>query len=90
LGSMLFTRQCSGARVVAPREKAVIEGIEFIGWGSHCNDYPHAYLNVASAIGMRAEEIDHFIRILNKALSEMRKKQSPKGSGVCNGHENGL
>lgn len=81
--------RASNFRVVSPNEKACIEGFEFIGWGSHCNAYPYAYLNVAAAIGMRKEEIDQFVRILDKALAEMKKRKIPKEAEASNGCENG-
>jgi len=74
LGSMLFTRCCSGARVVPKGEVQTVEGHEFQGFGSHCNSYPYSYLNAAAVIGMRMEEVEIFVDRLDKCLERLKKE----------------
>lgn len=53
---------------------------------SHTNNYPCAYLNAASAIGMKTQDVDLFIKRLDKCLKIVRKEQNKEGdaSGVDN------
>jgi len=74
LGSMLFSRGCSGSRVVNPKEVRKINNVTFTGYGSHSNNYPFPYLTVAAAIGVNKTEIDQFIFRLDKTFSEYKKK----------------
>jgi hypothetical protein len=80
LGSMLFSRQCSGARTVSCAEKEKIGPLEFVGWGSHHDYYPHGYITVAAAIGMEMEEVDVFLRRLKQCLQDIKKKKRPPPS----------
>ncbi|XP_071982092.1 O-phosphoseryl-tRNA(Sec) selenium transferase isoform X1 [Engystomops pustulosus] len=75
LGSMLFTRQVSGARVVPLGTSQTVSGHVFKGFMSHSNDYPCAYLNAASAIGIKKQDIDLFIKRLDKCLRQCRKEK---------------
>nr|KAF6388793.1 Sep (O-phosphoserine) tRNA:Sec (selenocysteine) tRNA synthase [Myotis myotis] len=86
LGSMLFTRQVSGARVVPLGAVQTVSGYAFRGFMSHTNDYPCAYLNAASAIGMKTQDVDLFIKRLDKCFKIVRKEQNREsdGSGVDN------
>lgn len=74
-GSMLFLKNVSGTRVVAPGESKTIGPHVFTNWGSHHNSYPTAYFTVAAAIGMRREEVDLFLERLEKVFVKFRKKQ---------------
>ncbi|XP_055101872.1 O-phosphoseryl-tRNA(Sec) selenium transferase isoform X1 [Symphalangus syndactylus] len=76
LGSMLFTRQVSGARVVPLGSVQTVSGYTFRGFMSHTNNYPCSYLNAASAIGMKMQDVDLFIKRLDKCLKAVRKEQS--------------
>ncbi|XP_054996736.1 O-phosphoseryl-tRNA(Sec) selenium transferase [Sorex araneus] len=76
LGSMLFTRQVSGARVVPLGSVQTVNGYTFKGFMSHANNYPCAYLNAAAAIGMTKQDVDLFIKKLDKCLKTVRKEQS--------------
>ena len=81
LGSMLFTRCVSGTRVVRRGEVKKVCGLEFQGFGSSLDDYPHTYMTAAAAIGGSREEIDRFIDVLGKTLisfKEKRKKEAKK------------
>lgn len=75
IGSMLFTRLVSGTRVVAPGEVKDIQGYKFVNWGSHSNIYPHSYLTAAAAIGINKEDIDKFVKVLDKVLRAVHQKE---------------
>ena len=75
LGAMLFNRCVSGTRVVPNGAQKKVCGILFRGFGSSVDDYPHSYLTAACALGLREEEVDLFVRRLDKTLAEFRKKQ---------------
>lgn len=76
LGSMLFSRCVSGPRSVPQGTKKTINGVSFIGYGSHCDHYSHPYLALACAIGQTKEEVDALIARLRKTIGEFRKKQA--------------
>lgn len=78
LGSMLFARGASGARVVAPGKVQEVAGIKFQGYGASCDNYPSAYLTVAAAIGSTKEDIDEFLRRLRTCFEEFRKKNGDR------------
>lgn len=61
LGSMLFHRGVSGARVVARGAPATVGPLTFKGFGAHCDAYPHDYLTVAAAVGGSRHEVDVFV-----------------------------
>ncbi|XP_066488156.1 O-phosphoseryl-tRNA(Sec) selenium transferase [Tiliqua scincoides] len=85
LGSMLFTRQVSGARVVPLGSKQTVSGYAFKGFMSHTNEYHCAYLNAASAIGMTKQDVDVFLKRLDKCLKALRQgKNSEEGISVTN------
>ena len=48
-----------------------IEGYNFKGFGTHCENYPTPYLTVAAGIGMKKEEVDVLISRLSKVLKQM-------------------
>ncbi len=72
IGSMLFTRFVSGVRVVTPGESKEINGLLFKSFNSHSNNYPCAYLTAAATIGIKKEEIDLFIKRLQKVLDHVK------------------
>lgn len=74
LGSMLFKRNVSGTRTIAKGVEKEIGGIKFVGYGSHCDAYPHHYLTVAAAIGVTREEIDVFLTRLDTSVKAYRKR----------------
>ncbi|NXD06452.1 SPCS transferase, partial [Nothocercus nigrocapillus] len=76
LGSMLFTRQVSGARVVPCGSVQTVNNYTFKGFMSHTNDYPCAYLNAASAIGIKKQDVDTFLKRLDKCLKTSRKERN--------------
>ncbi|XP_048448136.1 O-phosphoseryl-tRNA(Sec) selenium transferase [Rhincodon typus] len=80
LGSMLFTRLVSGARVVPVGSEQIINGYTFQGFMSHINRYPCPYLNAASAIGMKRQDVDLFIKKLDKCLKTLLKEKGISGA----------
>uniref|UniRef100_A0A8C7KD69 O-phosphoseryl-tRNA(Sec) selenium transferase n=1 Tax=Oncorhynchus kisutch TaxID=8019 RepID=A0A8C7KD69_ONCKI len=78
LGSMLFTRQVSGARVVALGNKQMVSGHMFSGFMSHSEAYPHPYLNAASAVGITRDDVTLCIKRLDKCLKSLRKESSAR------------
>lgn len=86
LGSMLFIRGVSGARVVNvsdgsdnnPSLNKIISGYQFKNWGSHSNTYPHSYLTVAASIGMTKSDVDTFIRKFSSVMSSLKSNGVPK------------
>jgi len=74
LGSMLWSRCISGARVIGPGKTQIVSGIKFNGFGSSHDAYPCAYLTAAAAIGTSKEDIDNFCSRLSKCVNEFRSK----------------
>ncbi|KAM4612334.1 O-phosphoseryl-tRNA(Sec) selenium transferase [Polymixia lowei] len=74
LGSMLFTRQVSGARVIPLGKEQTISGHTFRGFMSHSEAYPCPYLNAASAVGITQEDVTLCIKRLDKCLKALRKE----------------
>ncbi|XP_061921948.1 O-phosphoseryl-tRNA(Sec) selenium transferase [Entelurus aequoreus] len=74
LGSMLFTRQVSGARVVTLGKEQTIGGHTFCGFMSHSDAYPCPYLNAAAAVGITHEDVAMCIKRLDKCLRTLQKE----------------
>ena len=71
LGSQLFHRNISGARVIEISSKpSFLEEIEFINFGSHSSKWTEefCYLNVAVAVGFREDDMTIFMKKLTKLL----------------------
>ena len=80
LGAMLFKRCASGARVLVNSGKETkIGGVSFRNFGQSHDDYPHAYLTVAAALGMDEAEVDEFFDRLLSCAHEFFKKKRTKG-----------
>ncbi|QDZ20896.1 O-phosphoseryl-tRNA(Sec) selenium transferase [Chloropicon primus] len=79
LGSMLFQRCISGARVYSPGKSQAVCGHEFVNYGAHSSAYPHSYLNAAAAIGMTERDVDHFLGKLEACWEKVRGK----AEGAC-------
>mmetsp|Transcript_19254 Transcript_19254/g.28486 ORF Transcript_19254/g.28486 Transcript_19254/m.28486 type:complete len:488 (+) Transcript_19254:132-1595(+) len=73
-GALLFSRCVSGTRVVPRAQLKVMGGQDFFGFGSSTNEYPHAYMTAACAIGVTKNEVDEFFARLDKNLKEFKKK----------------
>ncbi|XP_055901382.1 O-phosphoseryl-tRNA(Sec) selenium transferase-like [Biomphalaria glabrata] len=76
IGSMLFTRNVSGTRVVAPGKDAEVSGHLFKNFGSHSNNYPYSYLTAAASIGITKEDVDVFVNRLEKVFLKIKSKKS--------------
>ncbi|KAL6490570.1 hypothetical protein MHYP_G00009150 [Metynnis hypsauchen] len=74
LGSMLFTRLVSGARVIPLGMKQTINGHTFHGFMSHSDAYPCPYLNAASTIGITKDDVELSIKRLDKCLKALKKE----------------
>ena len=74
-GAMLFSRCVSGTRVVPRCSTKVMGGVEFHGFGSSVENFPHAYMTAACAIGVSSAELDEFFIRLDKTLKEYKKKK---------------
>lgn len=72
-GSHLFKRSVSGTRVVTPFDEKNIGGYTFTGWGAHFNKYPCSYLTAAAAIGTTKQDIDLFLKRLDKTFKQFLK-----------------
>lgn len=81
-GSMLFIKHVSGTRVVVPQTEKVIGAHTFSHWGSHYDGYPCPYFTAAAAIGMRREEVDLFVKRLDKVFAKFKRKHSSKLEAV--------
>jgi len=62
LGSMLFTRRISGARVIKLGTKQTIDTYEFMNYGAHSSNIQYSYLTVAAAIGIEESDIENFMK----------------------------
>lgn len=89
LGSMLFTRCVSGARVVPRGTIKEIGGHVFEGFQSHTNSYPCAYLTAAAAVGMSKDDVDLFIKRLDKVLAKVQRKINQKAANQKEVKEHG-
>mmetsp|Transcript_9632 Transcript_9632/g.19673 ORF Transcript_9632/g.19673 Transcript_9632/m.19673 type:complete len:266 (+) Transcript_9632:884-1681(+) len=83
LGSMLFSRGISGARVVHPIPDTIttIGTTHFSGgFGPHCPNYPTSYLTAACALGMTQHDIDEFAHRLDQTLTDWKQHQNQNSS----------
>ena len=90
LGAMLFTRGVSGTRVVIPARSSSlppssskmkkVAGLVFAGYGSHSDERypPGAYLTAACALGVRKEEVEEFLKRLDRAMGDFKKKREKR------------
>jgi O-phospho-L-seryl-tRNASec:L-selenocysteinyl-tRNA synthase len=72
-GAILFSRCISGTRVIPRAQESTIQGVNFVGFGSSNDNYPHAYLTAACAIGVTEAEIQDFFTKLDKAMEKFKK-----------------
>ncbi|KAK0132095.1 O-phosphoseryl-tRNA(Sec) selenium transferase [Merluccius polli] len=85
LGSMLFTRQVSGARVIPLGKEQTVSGHTFRGFMSHSEAYPCPYLNAASAVGITRDDVALCVKRLDKCLKALRKEGGGGGGGGGSG-----
>ncbi|XP_070492038.1 O-phosphoseryl-tRNA(Sec) selenium transferase [Chironomus tepperi] len=76
IGSMLFTRCVSGARVIAVNENKTIDGYQFLNWGSHNSNNNIPYITAAVSIGTTKNELDGFVEKLDKVLLKIKNNES--------------
>ncbi|XP_060566006.1 O-phosphoseryl-tRNA(Sec) selenium transferase-like [Ruditapes philippinarum] len=77
IGSMLFTRFVSGARVVCQTGKETsVSGLKFLNFGAHFDNFPCSYLTAAAAVGMTKSDVDTFISRLEQVLKKFKKKEN--------------
>ena len=67
-------------RVVTPNDEKTIGRYQFIGWGAHYSNYPCSYLTAAAAIGATRQDIDLFLKRLEKNFKDFLKEPSTKAS----------
>ena len=77
LGSMLFNRSVSGARVIGHGQEQAVAGMHFKNYGAHYDDYPCSYITVAAAIGTQPGEMDMFLIKLGACLVDYQKRIKP-------------
>lgn len=80
LGSMLFQRSASGARVLVPGKTATVGGVTLSGFGQSHDAYPHTYLTVAAALGTTVEDVDLFFNRFLSCTKEYRKKSAKENA----------
>jgi len=74
MGAQLWVRLISGCRICAPSsEKKKVAGIAFANYGSHHDTYPAAYFTAACALGATEEDLQLFLKRLDKTLKEWKK-----------------
>ena len=76
LGSMLFTRRISGARVVKLGTKQSIDTHEFINYGSHSSRTQCSYLTVAASIGIEESDIELFLKKFDSVYQRLRRNDN--------------
>ena len=57
-------------RVITCEDVKEIGGHTFQGFGAHINNYPCPYFTAAAAVGMTRNDVDLFIKRLDKTLSK--------------------
>lgn len=67
-------------RVVPCGSVQTVNNYTFKGFMSHTNDYPCAYLNAASAIGIKKQDVDVFLKRLDKCLKTFGKEAKKEKS----------
>lgn len=72
---MLLRAYC---RVVARYTNQEVAGHHFVGFGAHHSQYPCSYLTAAAALGITKEDVNSFIRRLDKVFSKKRGRLSEK------------
>lgn len=61
LGSLFYSRQFSGIKVITKKPATEINGLSFNNYGSSCQDYPFLpYMCFAAAIGISDKDINTF------------------------------
>lgn len=58
--------------VVARSVNQEVAGHQFTGFGAHHSDYPCSYMTAAAAVGITKDDVDLFIRRLDKVFGKKR------------------
>jgi O-phospho-L-seryl-tRNASec:L-selenocysteinyl-tRNA synthase len=87
LGSLFYTRQISGIRIIAPSEAINFNGYKFSNYGSHSDSYPFIpYCAFACALGITDQEITSFAskfsQIVDLYSKNIMKEQQSNSSIV--------
>jgi len=73
LGSYLFARRVSGARVIVASPEKDLCGLKFKNYGCSSDSYTNLpYFTCAAAIGQEKHEVEKFLAKLDEALSEIK------------------
>ncbi|MES1916844.1 MAG: hypothetical protein MHM6MM_008629 [Cercozoa sp. M6MM] len=84
VGSALFRRGLSGARVVAPSDSPKEIGpLQFRNWGSQCDDLQEPYCCVAAGAGSTADDADRVAHKLRRTLRELRRLRQKRRRTAC-------
>ena len=76
LGSMLFTRRISGARVVKLGVKQSIEMHAFDNYGSHSSHSQNSYLTIAASIGIEETDLVIFMKKFDSIYQKLRGEKT--------------
>jgi O-phospho-L-seryl-tRNASec:L-selenocysteinyl-tRNA synthase len=69
LGSLFYSRQISGIRIVAASQEILFNNFKFSNYGSHAENYPYLpYCSFACAIGIEKQEVNTLIYNLDRFL----------------------
>lgn len=60
---------------MTPGTEKEMGGVVFENFNSHSKSYPCAYLTAAAAIGVKRDEIDSFIKRLQKTLDIVKHEK---------------
>ncbi|XP_063694910.1 O-phosphoseryl-tRNA(Sec) selenium transferase-like [Bolinopsis microptera] len=71
IGSKLFTRNVTGARVVTCSGSKTVGKITLQKWGSHSNNYPTPYITFAAAVGMTEADVDKLVDKFGQILAKL-------------------
>jgi O-phosphoseryl-tRNA(Sec) selenium transferase, SepSecS len=63
---------CAVYSVVARNTQQEVAGYHFSGFGAHSSAYPCTYLTAAAALGITKDDVDSFIRRLDKSFNKKR------------------
>ena len=74
-------------RVVARGEVKEVCNYTFRGFGAHSSEYPCNYLTAAAAVGMTQNDVDMFVKRLDKVLSKcMSSSDTLNGDAMSLNH----
>ena len=78
LGAMLYARSVSGIRCFGRihTQRRVVADVALSGFGRHCDEYPHAYMTLAAAVGMTESDVDSVIQRIEAAIKEWKKQRN--------------